>query len=175
MGWEKLLGRAKCQSFPAHKIPVSPFLFLYNKSMKNNDEVIDMKINKFGISVVAVDYDGTLTTENAYPAVGTPNIRAVEIMKRFRALGGRVILWTLRTNKYLDDAVASMKSLGLEFDAVNDDDEICKKEWLEAHPDCGISRKTFADLYIDDRTPHAMIHGIDWDEIEEMLLVPVQF
>ena len=131
--------------------------------------------NQFGIEIVAVDYDGTLTTENAYPAVGTPNVRAVEIMKRFRQMGGKVILWTLRTNKYLDDAVESMKALGLEFDAINEDLPAQKDAWLAEHPECAISRKTFADLYIDDRTPDAVKNGINWDLIEKMLLVPVHF
>ena len=131
--------------------------------------------NRFGIEIVAVDYDGTLTTENAYPAVGTPNVRAVEIMKRFRQMGGKVILWTLRTNKYLADAVESMKALGLEFDAINEDLPAQKDAWLAEHPECGISRKAFADLYIDDRTPSAVKNGIDWDLVEEMLLVPVHF
>ncbi len=131
--------------------------------------------NKFGIKVVAVDYDGTLTTENAWPAVGTPNMRAIEILKRFRKAGGKVILWTLRTESYLEDAVAAMKGLGLEFDAINDDLESSKKYWLERHPDCSLSNKAFADLYIDDRSPDALVNGLDWDLIEQILLVPVRF
>ena len=131
--------------------------------------------NKLGIHVVAVDYDGTLTIENAYPAVGTPNVKAIEILKRFRKAGGKVILWTLRTNKYLSDAISSMKSLGLEFDAVNEDLPEAKEKWLLEHPDCGSSNKAFADMYIDDRDPRALVNGIDWDLIEELLLVPVQF
>ena len=131
--------------------------------------------NKLGIHVVAVDYDGTLTIENAYPAVGTPNVRLGEILKRFRTAGGKVILWTLRTNGYLADAVASMKALGLEFDAVNEDLAEHKEQWLREHPDCGCSNKAFADMYIDDRDPRALVYGIDCDLIEELLLVPVQF
>ena len=131
--------------------------------------------NRYGINVVAVDYDGTLTHENVYPAVGTPNMRAVEILKKFRETGGKVILWTLRTNGYLRDAVNAMNALGLEFDAVNEDLPAHKEAWLREHPDCGCSNKAFADMYIDDRDPRSIVHGIDWDLIEEMLLVPVQF
>ncbi len=127
-------------------------------------------INKYGIGVVAVDYDGTLTLKDNYPHVGPHNSRAVAILKEFRSRGGKLILWTLRTNGELKAAVESLRSLGLEFDAVNCNLDEQQRNWLSAHPECGVSNKCFANLYIDDRSPSAMLHGIDWGEIEELLL-----
>jgi len=93
--------------------------------------------------IIAVDFDGTIV-EDAYPKVGEPMIFAFDTLKRLQSEGHRLILWTYRSGKKLDDAVAFCKENNLEFYAVN-------KNFPEEEYDEKYSRKIHADLFIDDR------------------------
>lgn len=108
---------------------------------------------------IAVDFDGTLVT-NKYPDIGEPlqgftfNRTLIEEMKLLRTHGHKVILWTCRNAKALEDAVSFCKEHGLEFDAINDDLEENKVGWeesLEWWRKSGKARKIYADIYLDDR------------------------
>lgn len=94
--------------------------------------------------IFAVDFDGTLCV-NVYPNIGQPNNQVIEFCKEQKAKGHKLILWTCRCGKYLDEAVAWCKEQGLEFDAVNDN----IPEQTERFGNN--SRKVFADYYIDDK------------------------
>lgn len=94
--------------------------------------------------IIAVDFDGTLC-ENKCPDIGRPNKDMLNYIKKRRRNGCKIILWTCRTGKMLEDAVAWCKEQGLEFDAVNEN----LPEILEEFG--GDSRKIFAHIYIDDR------------------------
>ena len=109
--------------------------------------------------IIAVDFDGTLV-ENKYPEIGKP-LRAFTDDTLFNELitlrerGVKVILWTSRLGKELENAVNFCKSMGLEFDAVNDDLKEIKEEFdsykerqKTKYPEC---RKVHADIYIDDK------------------------
>lgn len=66
--------------------------------------------------------------------------------------GSIIILWTCREGKYLKDAVDWCKNKGLIFDYVN---ENCKEALKFCENNYGkgvISRKIFADIYIDDKS-----------------------
>ena len=93
--------------------------------------------------IVAVDFDGTIV-EDAYPKVGKPMIFAFDTLKKLQSQGHRLILWTYRSGKRLDEAVDFCKENGLEFYAVN-------KNFPEEEYDEKYSRKIHADLFIDDR------------------------
>jgi len=94
--------------------------------------------------VIAIDFDGTLCT-NRFPEVGEPQwgviIAAVEELRR----GSKLILWTCRAGKELDEAVAAAKEWGLTFDAVNEN----LPEVIESFG--SDTRKIFANEYWDDR------------------------
>lgn len=108
--------------------------------------------------IIAVDFDGTIV-EDAYPGIGEPRIFAFETLKRLQQDGHRLILWTYRCNKRLDEAVLFCKEHGIEFYAVN-------KSFPEEEFNGSVSRKIMADLFIDDRN----IGGIlGWGEIYQML------
>lgn len=62
-----------------------------------------------------------------------------------KTVGAKIILWTCRTGKMLDNAVAWCSEQGLEFDAVNQN----LPAVIEAFGDD--TRKIFANMYIDDR------------------------
>ena len=93
--------------------------------------------------IIAVDFDGTIV-EDAFPKVGEPMIFAFDTLKRLQSEGHRLILWTYRNGKRLDEAVAFCKENDLEFYAVN-------KNFPEEEYDEKYSRKIHADLFIDDR------------------------
>ena len=108
--------------------------------------------------IIAVDFDGTIV-EDAYPEIGKPRIFAFETLKRLQEDGHRLILWTYRCNKKLDEAVVFCKENGIEFYAVN-------KSFPEEEFKGDVSRKIMADLFIDDRN----IGGVyGWGEIYQML------
>ena len=99
-------------------------------------------------TVYAVDFDGTLC-ESLYPGIGRPNIELIEHLKKKRAKGCIVILWTCRVGERLQEAVVWCKKHGLEFDAVN---ENCQQQIERFGND---SRKIHADVFIDDKSlPH---------------------
>ena len=61
---------------------------------------------------LAIDFDGTIV-EDAYPSIGKPKTFAFETLKKLQSEGYRLILWTYRSGKTLDDAVEFCKKNGL--------------------------------------------------------------
>jgi hypothetical protein len=107
---------------------------------------------------LAIDFDGTIV-EDAYPKIGKPNPFAFETLKKLQQDGHRLILWTYRYGKTLQNAVDFCKKNGLEFYAVN-----CS--FPNEEYDSKKSRKINADLFIDDRN----IGGFyGWGEIYQLL------
>lgn len=94
--------------------------------------------------IIAIDFDGTLV-DDAYPGIGKPKLFAFETLKEMQKDGHRLILWTYRHGKRLDEAVEFCREKGIEFYAVN------KSFGEEAEYDGTVSRKIHADLFIDDR------------------------
>lgn len=92
---------------------------------------------------IAIDFDGTIV-EDAYPAIGRPRTFAFDSMKKLQEAGHRLILWTYRSDKYLEEAVEFCRVHGVEFYAVNKN--YPEEEFNEHTP-----RKLNADLFIDDR------------------------
>lgn len=68
---------------------------------------------------IAVDFDGTIVT-HAYPAIGKELPGAIDTLKRLQSEGHRLILWTVREGKLLDEAVEYCRNRGLEFFSVNE-------------------------------------------------------
>jgi len=95
--------------------------------------------------IIAVDFDGTIV-EDRYPEIGKPMLFAIDTLKKMQQDGHRLILWTYRSGRKLQEAVDFMKGHGIEFYAVNrsfpeEPDQL----------DDNTSRKIAADLFIDDR------------------------
>lgn len=110
--------------------------------------------------IIAVDFDGTIV-ENRYPEIGKEMPFAIEVLKKLQNERHRLILWTVREGKLLNEAVEFCKTRGLEFYAVNRDYPEEEKE-RNNH----FSRKLKADLWIDDRN----LGGLpDWGTIYEMV------
>lgn len=108
---------------------------------------------------IAVDFDGTIV-EHEYPEIGKEKLFAFQTLKELEKMGARIILWTFRSGKELDEAVEYCRKNGFEFYAVN-------KNYPEEIFDETISRKIDADIYIDDKN----IGGFPgWSEIWQVLV-----
>ena len=110
--------------------------------------------------IIAVDFDGTIV-ENRYPEIGAELPFAIQTLKMLIADRHRVVLWTCREGKLLEDALEWCRQRGVEFYAVNRDfpeEDITKNQHF--------SRKLKVDLWIDDRN----IGGLpDWGTIYRMV------
>lgn len=90
--------------------------------------------------IAAVDFDGTVV-RHEYPEIGADVEGAVEVLKRLRENDVQIILWTMRSGGYLENAVQWFTERGIELWGVNENPE--QKEWTN-------SPKAYAPLYIDD-------------------------
>ncbi len=110
--------------------------------------------------IIAVDFDGTIV-KHRFPRIGPPIPGAIETLKKLQQECHVLILWTVREDEYLQQAVDYCRNNGLEFYAINSN-----------HPDevVGVSpnysRKLQADIFIDDRN----LGGLpSWDTIYNMV------
>jgi len=138
--------------------------------------------------IIAVDFDGTCV-RHEYPEVGEDVPMAVEVLRKLREQGHRIILWTMRSSKeqgingsVLADAVSWFSRNGIDLYAVNENP--AQDEWTS-------SPKVFANIYIDDAalgcplirpTPFRddpLLHllsskslrpFVDWQEVERYLI-----
>lgn len=94
--------------------------------------------------IIAVDFDGTLCV-NKWPEIGDQNWSVINMLKRRKAGGDRLILWTCREGEMLQAALKWCGEHGLRFDAVNNNlpERIAK---YGNNP-----RKVSADEYWDDK------------------------
>ena len=107
---------------------------------------------------IAVDFDGTIV-DHEYPEIGKEKLFAFLTLKELNKRGARLILWTFRTGKELDEAVEFCSKNGIEFYAVN-------KNYPEEIMNDTVSRKIDADIFIDDRN----IGGFPgWSEVWQLL------
>ena len=109
---------------------------------------------------IAVDFDGTIV-EHRYPAIGREIPFAIQTLKMLIKDQHRLILWSVREGKTLQEAVDWCKERGVEFYAVNKD---YPEETQEGNKN--YSRKLKVDMFIDDRN----LGGIpDWGMIYQMI------
>ena len=116
--------------------------------------------------IIALDFDGTVVSHE-YPHIGE-DIGAVPVLKELVAAGHKLILFTMRSGKLLDDAVAWFERNGIELYAVNEKPE--QKSWTS-------SVKVHANIYIDDCALGCPIRYeedirrpfVDWKKVREIL------
>ena len=110
--------------------------------------------------VIAVDFDGTIV-EHKYPAIGEETPFATDTLKMLIKDRHKLILWSVREGKLLEEAVEWCRKRGVEFYAVNRD---YPEETMQNNNH--FSRKLKADYFIDDRN----IGGLpDWGQIYQMV------
>lgn len=112
------------------------------------------------IMVIAVDFDGTIV-EHMYPKIGNEIPFATDTLKELIKDGHQLILWSVREDGLLQEAVDWCHRRGVDFWAVNKDypeEERSKNNHF--------SRKLKADMFIDDRN----VGGLpDWGTIYQMI------
>ena len=109
---------------------------------------------------IAVDFDGTIV-EHHYPKIGKELPFATQTLRMLIEDRHKLILWSVREGKLLEEAVEWCRERGIEFYAVNKD---FPEEDLEKNQH--FSRKLKADIWIDDRN----IGGLpDWGTIYQMI------
>ena len=108
--------------------------------------------------IIAIDFDGTITTEIAYPELGKPNLKVINAIKNAQSQGVKFILWTNRQDdnvevpQCLTAAVELCRFYGIEFDAINDNLPEVNEIFIVN------ARKITADYYVDDKSPGS----IEW-------------
>lgn len=109
--------------------------------------------------IIAVDFDGTIV-EHKYPEIGNERPFATYTLRKLIEDRHRLILWTVRRGKELQEAVDWCKERGVEFYAVNRN---FPEETVETN---GGYSKINAELFIDD----CNLGGIpDWGKIYQMI------
>ena len=117
--------------------------------------------------VIAVDFDGTCTTHE-YPSIGK-DIGAVPVLKKLVRNGHKLIIWTMRSGKELNDAKEWYIQNVIPFYAANENPQ--QLSWTN-------SPKVLAELYIDDaalgcpldfNTHISSRSFVDWVGVEVML------
>ena len=109
--------------------------------------------------IIAVDFDGTIV-EHRYPAIGKEIPFAIQTLRQLQSDGHRLILWSVREGRLLQEAVDYCKERGVNFYAVNADFE------EEDGSGRSFSRKIKADLFIDDRNVGGLL---DWGTIYALI------
>mgnify|MGYP003538544723 CR=1 FL=1 len=89
--------------------------------------------------IIAIDFDGTCVTHD-YPEVGK-NIGAVKVLKQLIEKNHQLILWTMRSESSLDDAVNWFKENNIPLYGIQRNPD--QDSWTT-------SPKAYAQLYIDD-------------------------
>ena len=134
---------------------------------------------------IAIDFDGTCVTDD-FPNIGN-DIGAIPVLKKITKAGHKLILNTMRSDikepksndpnivciggSYLTEAVDWFIDNGIILSGINSCPN--QKTWTK-------SPKTYADLYIDDRSlgvpllfdpkKHKKPY-VDWELIENLLVV----
>lgn len=112
--------------------------------------------------IIAVDFDGTIV-EHQYPQIGKEIPFATATLRQLIKDGHKLILWSVREGKLLDEAVKWCEERGVRFYAVNKDmDEDATDHQGSEH----FSRKIKAHVFIDDRN----LGGLpDWGTIYQII------
>ena len=110
--------------------------------------------------IIAVDFDGTIVTHE-YPKIGKEIPFATQTLKMLARDGHRLILWSVREGRLLEEAVKWCSERGVEFYAINKDYPEEEQEYNNHY-----SRKLKADIWIDDRN----VGGLpDWGTIYRLI------
>lgn len=90
--------------------------------------------------VVCVDFDGTIV-EHKYPALGEEVPLALQTLIDLNRLGAKVVLFTMRSGKRLQQAVDFLEEAGVELYGVNRNPD--QDSWTD-------SPKAYGHVYVDD-------------------------
>ena len=116
--------------------------------------------------IIAIDFDGTCVTHE-YPKIGK-DIGAVDTLRALVAKGHKLILWTMRDKKELEEAMEWFYQNEISLWSVNENPT---QRWTT-------SPKQFAHLYIDDTALGCPLKYdpwlskrpyVDWEQVNSYL------
>lgn len=114
-----------------------------------------------------MDFDGTVV-DHKFPEVGMDLPGAVEALKKLVAQGHQLVLWTMRSEQYLEDAIR--RFMDREIPLYGAQRNQTQDFWTT-------SLKCSAHLYIDDAAVGVPLRwlarcdlpGVDWDALWPIL------
>ena len=116
--------------------------------------------------IIAIDFDGTCVTHE-YPKIGK-DIGAVDTLRALEAKGHKLMLWTMRCNKELEEAMEWFDQNEISLWSVNKNPT---QSWTT-------SPKQYAHLYIDDTALGCPLKYdpwlskrpyVDWEQVNKYL------
>lgn len=116
-----------------------------------------------GDLVLAIDFDGTITTEpdmdRHKKLVLQPH--CARVLQRMHEDGMRLILWTCRSGPTLDEAVAFLNENDLlhVFETFNDQLHEVNSKYAPH-----VGRKIGADVYYDDKSAMTTINWLEFEK-----------
>lgn len=120
--------------------------------MSKNIEVIDTDS-----PVIAVDFDGVIVEDGAYPDIGELKKNSIESMKFLKHNGYRIVIWTCRdTEKQKKKVKEFLDKNDIPYDAFNDNSALTEEELEKVGNN--LSRKIGCSLFLDDKA----VRFIDW-------------
>lgn len=120
------------------------------------------------MAYICIDFDGTVV-EHSYPVVGAEVPGAVDVIRELVAAGHKIIVFTMRSDEYLQDAVDWYHERGIGLYGVNTNPT--QSSWTN-------SPKAYGHLYIDDAAlgcPLVEREGggrayVDWVGVRKLLV-----
>lgn len=118
--------------------------------------------------IIAVDFDGTCVTHE-YPNVGK-DINAIPVLKNIIDNGHKIILYTMRHGKELQDAIDWFTNNNIPLYGINENPT--QKNWTK-------SPKIYAHIYIDDAAlgcplifneKYSDRPYVDWESVLKLLV-----
>ena len=118
--------------------------------------------------IINIDFDGTTTTHD-YPLIGK-DIGAQKVLKKLTDNGHQLILFTMRSDKELDDSVEWFKQNNIPLYGIQTNPT--QASWTS-------SPKSLADLILDDSALGCPLKYdptissrlfVDWEIVEKMLI-----
>ena len=117
---------------------------------------------------IAIDFDGTCV-DHRYPEVGNPAPNSIETLKALNLAGFNLILWTMRSEEKLQDAINWFKDNDISLFGIQRNPT--QDSWSS-------SPKCYAHVYIDDAAfgaPLIKPEGfarpcIDWSKVRDYFL-----
>lgn len=110
--------------------------------------------------IIAIDFDGTIVHDQ-YPHIGAVKPNAGEIIRKLKADGHYIIIWTCRAGNYAHQVFDFLREKEIPFDRINESnpDNVQKYGGMD-------TRKVYADVYIDDKAINGLPH---WEEIYQLI------
>ena len=116
-----------------------------------------------GKKIIAIDFDGVIYEEGAYPFVGEPIPKAIDTINKYYNQGHTIIIWTCREGEAAEEAILALERDGAKYHFFNNNDH---NRIAQYNND---SRKIGCDIYIDDKSLNFLVNGVDWDDIATMI------